>query len=502
MSQASEFTSHRGSPNESPDSGPVAYRTGRLHLLSLNQDALSYIISYLNYRDALSLSYTCKAAHALSLDPALHTVVLDRSSEQFLKFRDFLLATGSRPLFLRSLIITKTVTWDADDRAKDMADALADILDNTINLELFSCGAIRDLNKADMGIQTDLMALPRLADLTLLEGGPELSLIVSGMQSRRLRQLTLDMVYHSTKLASGNFFGKLAQYHLLHSLTISRMFDRIVMTPEAAVVIPSVRALALHTTYIPMSLAATIFPNVKHLTFTNTRHYPHFTHPTLLPHEIDTCWPTLDEAHIDARDLITWPLSSRVRWLDLDALRGGYSGEAIAAMNRMKPRVLSCAYTIDADNLFWTRLPIIASDLCFLDVRLLELSGHPRRYMLSHLSSFPMLTVVFLCIRVFYQLADPSEEIEEIANRIARWNRRLQFVGISFTDGRWTREDEPVWDEERLGSVWFKVHRDDTGFQATVEEVPTAVGLKVRDYMYEVDYDDPDWMEQLSARFS
>ncbi|KAH9900894.1 hypothetical protein C8Q73DRAFT_742646 [Cubamyces lactineus] len=477
------------------------HRTDRLHLLSLNHDALSYIISYLNYRDALSLSYTCKAAHALPLDPALYTVVLNRSSEQLLKFRDFLLATESRPLFLRSLTITKTVTWDADDRAKEMAEALADILEKSTNLELFSCGAIRDLNKVDMRIQTNLMSLLRLADLTLLEGGPELSLIATGMQSRRLRQLTLDMIYHSTKLAFGNFFGKLAQYHQLQSLTISRMFDRIVTTPGATVIIPSVHALALHTTYIPMSLAATVFPNVKHLTFTNTRHYPYFTHPNLLPTEIDKCWPTLDEAHIDARDLIVWPLSSRVRWLDLDVLRGGYSAEAIAAVNRMNPRVLSCAYTIDADNLFWTRLPVIASDLCFLDVRLLELSGHPRKYMILHLSSYPMLTVVFLCIRAFYQLADPSEEIEEIANSIARRNTRLQFVGISFTDGRSTREDEPVWDEERLGSVWFRVRRDDTTVQTMVEEMPTAVGLKVRDYMYEVDYDDPEWMEQLAARF-
>ena len=123
--------------------------------------------------------------------------------------------------------------------------------------------------------------------------------------------------------------------------------------------------------------------------------------------------------------------------------------------------------------------------------------------MLTHLSSFPMLPVVLLCIRPFYQLAGPSEEIEAIANDIAKWNRRLRYVGISFTDGRSTREDEPVWDEERLCSVWFKVLRNDTTVQTTVEEVPTTVGLQVRDYMYEVDYyDDPDWREQLSARFS
>ncbi|KAI8982824.1 hypothetical protein BD414DRAFT_491236 [Trametes punicea] len=488
-------------PREVPASPPgnLAHKADASHLLSLNQDVLAQIISYLSYRDALSLSCTCKAAHAICLDPALHTVVLDRSSEQLLKFRDFLLATDLRPLFLRSLTVTKTVTWDLGDSAKEMASALADILKVAAKLQQFSCGAIRDLNRADTGIQLGLTALTQLVSLTLLEGGLETSVIVTTLKSPRLEQLTFDMLFHVDKLPFESFFGKLAQYHHLRSLSISRVYDRIVLPPalQTEIAIPSLRTLALHSTYLPMSLAAAVFPNVSRLTFTNARHYPNFSRTRIEPEEVASCWATLDEAHIDARDLIVWPITSRVRWLDLDVLRGGYSREAIAAVDRTGPRVLSCAYTIDADNLFWVRLPVIATDLRFLDVRLLELNGHPRRYMLMHLSRFPTLTALFLCIRAFYP--PDNSEVNSIALDLAERNPQLQFIGISFTDGRTVREDEPVWDEERLGSTWFKVRRGEDGSNRELQDISTEAGLKVRDYMYDADYEAPDWTQRLSA---
>ncbi|KAJ2975616.1 hypothetical protein NUW54_g11702 [Trametes sanguinea] len=164
----------------------------------------------------------------------------------------------------------------------------------------------------------------------------------------------------------------------------------------------------------------------------------------------------------------------------------------------MKPSVLSCAYTIDADNLFWVRLPVIASGLRFLDVRLLELSKHPRKYMLMHLSRFPALTVLFLCIRAFYQPDDADSEVVSIAQSLAHDNPKLQFIGLSFSDGRSMKEDYPVWEDERLGSKWFAVRRKEDGLDE-LEEISTETGLWVRDYMYEADYDAPDWAERLQA---
>ncbi|OSD08387.1 hypothetical protein PYCCODRAFT_1429456 [Trametes coccinea BRFM310] len=471
-----------------------------VHLLSLNHDVLGSIISCLSYRDALSLSYTCKAAHTLCLDPALRAVVIDRSSDQLIMFKNFLLAEASRPLFLRSLTVTKTVTWDLDGCIEEVASAIADILEAATKLEHFSCGAIRDLVKANTRIQSGLVALQHLLDLTLLEGGQETSAIATSLQSPHIKHLTLDMLFNGPAKFQ-DFYGRIAKYRRVESLSISRMYDRIAFPSEAHksnISIPSLRTLVLHTTFFPLSLAASTFPNVTKVTFANARHYPNFSHPPVSPVDATSCWPTLLEAHIDARDLAVWPISSRVRWLDLEVLRGGYSSEAIAAVDRMRPRVLSCAYTIDADNLFWVRLPVIASGLRFLDVRLLELSNHPRKYMLMHLSRFPALTALFLCIRAFYQPVDADAEIVSIAHDLASRNSKLQFIGISFTDGRNMKEDYPVWDDERLSSQWFAVRRDGDG-SGDLDKIPTETGLSVREYMYQADYDAPEWEARLHA---
>ncbi|KAI0362628.1 hypothetical protein OH77DRAFT_1416896 [Trametes cingulata] len=490
-----------GSNNTSPPSPANGAFKKPLHLLSLNQDVLSHVISYLPYQDALSLSYTCKAAHTLSLDPALRTIVLDRSSEQLTKFRDYLLAKTSRPLFLRSLSITKTVTWDME--AAEVASALADILEKAAALEQFSCGAMRELVAADSRIKENLIALTGLRELTLLDGGLETSEIATGLKSHGIQQLTLSLHWHDRKTPFEQLFGKFRRYRRLEILSISGMYNRIIpatpLSDSNGIVMPSVHTLELHRTYIPLSLAAAAFPNISRVTFTNARHYPNFGQREVQPAEIAHCWANINEAHIDARDLAVWPISSRVRWLDLDVLRAGYSGEAIAAVARTSPRVLSCAYTIDADNLFWVRLPVIATELRFLDVRLLELRGNPRKYMLMHLKRFPHLTAIFLCIRAFYQPTDPAAEIASIALELAEFNSSLQFIGISFADGRSTREDEPVFDEERLSSTWFKVHRPEHYGEAEPRQISTETGLKVRDYMYRAQYDIPGWEEMLST---
>ena len=72
------------------------------------------------------------------------------------------------------------------------------------------------------------------------------------------------------------------------------------------------------------------------------------------------------------------------------------------------------------------------------------------------------------------------------------------------------RDDKPVWPEERLGSRWWVVERDGqtVGPTATFADparsvrerpIPTAVGLKIREYMYQVEYDSPNWEDKLDA---
>ncbi|KAI0748363.1 hypothetical protein C8Q80DRAFT_1337088 [Daedaleopsis nitida] len=482
----------------------------RPELLSLNDDVLTCIVSHLAFRDAVSLSYTSKAAHAIPTDPALHTIVLDGSTVQVKKFRDYLLSTESRCNWLKSLTLAKAVTWEIDDSSTEPAEALVDILRRAVNLESFNCGAMEGLICASGGrVAEALTSLTHLRDLTVNEGADKLVEAVSNLSSLHLRTLVIG-IGGITKTSLARFFSPLARFPHLETLSLSGLRD-ISRLPETSVVIPTVHTLSLKLSDLPMYVMVAIFPNVRRLTFrsdpgyrySNGFHIARITNP--VPPSSSQCWPhPLVEVHINVSDLDRWPLTCRVGWLDFDLLLSGHSREALLAVDRTKPRVLSCAYRIDADNLFWVRLPTIATELRFLDARILELSGHRKRYMLLHVTRFPELAVVFLCIRAYYLPEDVDAELEGIAHDIAASNPKLRVIGISLTDGRRVREDQPVWTEEALASEWWIVKRGKASLERGTElgglrlqHLPTAVGLKVRESMYRSDYDTPGWEDSV-----
>lgn len=125
--------------------------------------------------------------------------------------------------------------------------------------------------------------------------------------------------------------------------------------------------------------------------------------------------------------------------------------------------------------------------------------------MLMHLARFPALTALFICIRAYNYPANPDAEIASLARSLAARNPKLRFVGLSFADGRSMREDDPMFEEERLGSTWFEIRRGEThgGLveedEIDVHEIPTTVGLGVRDYMFQADYSTSGWEERLAA---
>ncbi|PIL24409.1 hypothetical protein GSI_14163 [Ganoderma sinense ZZ0214-1] len=505
----------------------------KLTLLGINVDVLAIIISYLSPADAIAFSHTCQAARAIPLDPALHTVVLNRTTEQIEKFRDHLHAVPSRQNMLKCLTLTKAVTWEIDIHASDPANMITDIVEGAKNLQLFSCGAMEDMIRASDGrMASALTSRTNLRVLELRDGGAKVVEVLSELQSPHLRELALDVTFIH-KLPWNELFEPLTRYHHLETLSISKGVGRILFpftflppdflaglpplpagiapdgvapfSPQTAPVLPSVRTLSFHNTFIPMPFAATLFPAVTRLTFRTDRTLSFSVPAGGLQHEFGTplpCWPhALAEAHLDVVDGALWPLTCRVRWLDFDFLPAGCAQEALDAVAQTAPEVLSVAYRIDADNVFWVRLPVIAGNLRFLDIRILELSGKRRRYVLLHLSSFPALKALFLCMRAFYQPDDHDAEVAAMALELAQANRTLRVVGIALTDGRSMRDDEPVWREELLGSCWWKVERDEEWLHEvkSMEAIPTQAGLKVRDYMYAADFESPDWEERMET---
>ncbi|RPD66597.1 hypothetical protein L226DRAFT_479395 [Lentinus tigrinus ALCF2SS1-7] len=492
---------------------------GPLTLIALPVEVLENIIAHLSPEEAISLSYTCKTIHLVSLDPALHTVVLDRNPEQIKKFRDHLLSTTSRPGYLKSLVLAKAVTWEIERDTPEPAIALADILEKAVRLQCFDCGSMEVINHAsDERVAKALVALKDLQEVNVKGGGTQTMNAVLSMNSLGLQILSISLEF-APEMAYITLFEPLARYVHLHTLSISKIWKRlrVPLQPQNTISIPSVRTLTIEDTTICLSLVASIFPNVERVSYQSGRYQrnrlvgPGLTDPS---EPIPPCWThTLARAHLDVADIDIWPLSCRVNWLDFGLLRTGHSREALFLVGRTKPRVLSCAYRIDADNLLWVNLPTVANDLRFLDARIIELSGHRKKYMLMHLSGLDALIAVFLSIRAFYQPEDLDAELTSIVRSLARDNRQLRFVGLSLVDGRSMRDEEPVWKEERLASRWWAIERVDLQDQhaeldldaflecgnARLVPITTEVGLKIRDYMYEADYDSPDWQERLST---
>ena len=124
--------------------------------------------------------------------------------------------------------------------------------------------------------------------------------------------------------------------------------------------------------------------------------------------------------------------------------------------------------------------------------------------MLLHLANFPVLSAVDLCIRAYYIPNDTDAELSEIARTLATRNPSLRFVGLSLVDGRQMRNDEPIYDEERLQARWWAVERHEAPHLAyltgegdvndeyddgiRIAELPMGAGLRVRKFMYEADF--------------
>ena len=137
--------------------------------------------------------------------------------------------------------------------------------------------------------------------------------------------------------------------------------------------------------------------------------------------------------------------------------------------------------------------------------------------MLLHLANFPVLSAIDLCIRAYYIPDDTDAELSEIARALATRNPSLRFVGLSLVDGRQMRNDEPIYDEERLQARWWAVKRDEAPHPACpsgeggsdgeyddgirMAELPIGAGLRVRKFMYEADFGTQGWEEGIAALF-
>ena len=348
--------------------------------MKLNHDVLSIIISHLPIRDAIAFSYTCKAVNAISINPALHTVVLDRSPSQLKRFKDYL--TEPRRNLLKSLTLKKAVTFDIDSDSEAEANALADILEAARKLEHFSSPAIGVLGVASNNRVLDaLMSLETLRELEVEDGFKTLAEAICSARTRKLQSF-----YAGVQLVPSSFnriMIALAKQPQLSSVTLRALpslpNNDIGSGVKPSFVLPQVKNLVLEGITISMGQVAAGFPSVSRLTY--HRGHSHAADVELA----ENVWPsthTLDEVHLSAQDLTYWSLTCPVRWLDLNLLAAGQAEQIVGLVARTTPHVLSCVYRVTPDILFWERLHAVAESLRFIDLRIVEHYNNPKVRML------------------------------------------------------------------------------------------------------------------------
>ena len=267
--------------------------------MELNHDVLSIIISHLPIRDAITFSYTCKAVNAISINPALHTVVLDRSPSQLKRFKDYL--TEPRRNLLKSLTLKKAVTFDIDSDSEAEASALADILEAARKLERFSSPAIGVLGVASNNRVLDaLMSLETLRELEVEDGFKTLAEAICSARTRKLQSF-----YAGVQLVPSSFnriMMALAKQPQLSSVTLRALpslpNNDIGSGVKPSFVLPQVKNLVLEGITVSMGQVAVGFPSVSRLTY--HRGHSHAADVELA----ENVWPsthTLDEVHLSAQ---------------------------------------------------------------------------------------------------------------------------------------------------------------------------------------------------------
>ncbi|KZT65372.1 hypothetical protein DAEQUDRAFT_531846 [Daedalea quercina L-15889] len=159
------------------------------------------------------------------------------------------------------------------------------------------------------------------------------------------------------------------------------------------------------------------------------------------------CWRRLDCLYSGpTSDLVQWwKVSSKIRWLLLHACRIEHAWKILSIARRTSPIVLSMMASPRVPTLFWQQLPLAASRVRYLDLRLYTLVDHDyitvwELDIVPALSKLPLVALRVCRIHNMYLHAmgeervhvDPTWRLEaaHLAEAIAKQVTSLQLISI------------------------------------------------------------------------
>ncbi|GBE88832.1 hypothetical protein SCP_1402390 [Sparassis crispa] len=450
-----------------------------MSLLSLNEDALLLLVSFLSSQDALRLSETSRKVHLIGIQQALSSVTLTMP-HQLPLLHKFLLcpSAGHHILFLRHLR-TRWNVWGVNARPDFSNIALlADILEQALRLKSVCLHIFDELIKAEPRILSALVALDGLENV---EGIRTRSFTLESLHRFRsgLKKLRLcfadEYFYGGVQLARpASYFGQLSVLRELEDLDLHNLritYDepasQYTVQPYAGPRWPAIRHLTLSTVSIPAPLLAYAFPNVEHAALDNVA----ITDVAALQ------WITPEDT--------TRMHAAPVHSIDLDATYGyslyGLKDWHVDVLRTMSPFLLSVTAAPLMDS--WPELIQLAPRLKYLYARLntgqMLITESQSNLVQKWLDTVPaLLPSGVICVRVYVQ--DPGQYWhDEIRDKVFNAVPSVWYIAAQSVH---YREDSPESDV-----IWWRVDR--TADTRRLVEISREAGAGVHAYLHSGEFE-------------
>ncbi|PCH43452.1 hypothetical protein WOLCODRAFT_164449 [Wolfiporia cocos MD-104 SS10] len=373
-----------------------------MNILSLNDDALADITSFLSTRDALELSATVRRLHPIAKQHALSVILLD-SPQKMRRVCAYLLEDiPGRLTWLRHLRVTIhafgiEAEYDVERGDYSTATLLANTLERAEGLQHFSLACAEKVLPAEPRIGQALASLPNLQTLELQQTA-EGALRVASRQPARLRALVMRQLEYL--FTTPQVFTELAPLQNLKSLELWHIDERNTGAVSGPI-LPALRHLSAIKVCAPMFMFVRAFPNIRALTMRNVCVSPH---STFWQNEPTDCWPRLDELAARPEDFAHWHVACRVQRLRFDSCiqRDADKAATLAhtAVQNTGPAVLQLEASTWAVGRFWSGLARNASRLRFVDLILSD--GRSMTNLAVWIANVPQLLgqIELTCLRI------------------------------------------------------------------------------------------------------
>ncbi|KAH9926448.1 uncharacterized protein B0H18DRAFT_1006142 [Fomitopsis serialis] len=490
--------------------GPTSSLTARMSFQSLNEDALTAVVSHLDASDAHNLSLTTRAVYILARYQSLTSVTV-HSFANTVKFCQYFLADmRHRSFALRTLEIYRPapgLNMDVPPSGEEQSAAarlLADVLVGATNLQRLALINAEAWITHDHHIADAISSMTRLIEIELEGLGQLTSDMISKLQSQP-RKLSLTECERSSTYAPSIF-------HLEEDLCLQSV-QHLVVTEYAVCL-------------ITLAACARAFPNVRwaDLGSLQSQFRPNLTwyHWPAADSQADVEWPLLEHLKGPTAEIsgpafvvpvhlveITTQLSPDLDpgWCDTD--EDWESDERLAAVmtvrNAQPIDLLASAYS-DIEDDFWLSFVTSSGRLRYLSVTLNDI--HVASQCVNQIYAWwerfaPVVAHTnVVCLKV--QCAsnpetypwDPTIERQSIgSSRVEAFGAMaimLPTLGKSVPSLRYLCLHGPACsvpedDEMRAFTFWWRFRG--TGGDRFAEPLDVAIGERVAAYMASTRYD-------------